>query len=73
MMQPYFATHAVGALSPKQLLLTPPEDLGVRITYVTSQPGKTECDFAVPFAVAPSEPPGQGYRWPGSLGPLAQM
>ena len=40
-------------IDPKQLSLTP-EDLGVRITYLASQPpGKTsapECDFAVPFA-----------------------
>ena len=49
MRQPYFATHAVGALSPKQLSLTP-EDLGVRITHLTSQPSTTECDLAVPFA-----------------------
>jgi DNA-binding transcriptional MerR regulator len=40
-------------IDPKQLSLTP-EDLGVRITYLASQPpGETsgpECDFAVPFA-----------------------
>ena len=44
--------HAQG-IDPEQLSLTP-EDLGVRITYLASQPpGKTsvpECDFAVPFA-----------------------
>jgi DNA-binding transcriptional MerR regulator len=40
-------------IDPKQLSLTP-EDLGVRITYLASQPPneKTgpDCDFAVPFA-----------------------
>jgi hypothetical protein len=33
----------------KQFSLTP-EDLGVQITYLTRQPSKTECDFAVPSA-----------------------
>lgn len=40
-------------LDPKQLSLTP-EDLGVRITYLTSRPltkdSVPDCDFAVPFA-----------------------
>ena len=39
-------------IDPKQLSLTP-EDLGVRITYLASQPLTTtsvpDCDFAVPF------------------------
>jgi hypothetical protein len=40
-------------IDPKQLSLTP-EDLGVRITYLASQPpsetSAPDCDFAVPFA-----------------------
>ena len=44
---------AAQGIDPKQLSLTP-EDLGVRITYLASQPpGETsgpDCDFAVPFA-----------------------
>jgi DNA-binding transcriptional MerR regulator len=40
-------------MDPKQLSLTP-EDLGVRITYLASQPlnekSGPDCDFAVPFA-----------------------
>ena len=40
-------------IDPKTLSLTP-EDLGVRITYLVSQPvtetSAPECDFAVPFA-----------------------
>jgi DNA-binding transcriptional MerR regulator len=40
-------------IDPKQLSLTP-EDLGVRITYLASQPPNEksgpDCDFAVPFA-----------------------
>jgi hypothetical protein len=40
-------------IDPKQLSL-PPEDLGVRITYLASQPpsekSAPDCDFAVSFA-----------------------
>jgi hypothetical protein len=54
-LRPKHCTPGAGehGIKPEDLDLTP-EDLGVRITYLTSQPvtdtSVRDCDFAVPFA-----------------------